>query len=77
MFFIHNSTNSEITFDLITNNNVFTNLKIAPNVWCIRKIDVTTIETARSFINGIKYFDIDFTDDKNTSLINDVKFIRL
>ena len=77
MFFIHNSTNSEITFDLITNNNVFTNLKIAPNVWCIRKIDVTTIESARSFINGIKYFDIDFTDDKNTSLINDVKFIKL
>ena len=52
------------------------NLKIPPNVWNIRKVDVSSLKSSRAFIDGIKYFDIDFTNKNNLSLVDDVKFIK-
>lgn len=76
MFFVHNGTSDEISFDLIINDDNFINLKISPQVWNIKKVDVENIKTSRSFINGVKYFEIDFTNKDNLTLIDDVKFIK-
>lgn len=76
MFFVHNGTCNEVSFDLIINDDVFINLKISPQVWNIKKIDIENIKTSRSFINGVKFFEIDFTNKDNLTLIDDVKFIK-
>jgi hypothetical protein len=76
MFFVHNGAKNEISFDLIINDSFFINLKIPPNVWHIKKVDVSDLKHSRAFIDGIKYFDIDFTNSDNLSLIDDVKFIN-
>jgi hypothetical protein len=76
MFFVHNGAKNEISFDLIVNDIFFMNLKIPPNVWNIRKVDVSSLKSSRAFIDGIKYFDIDFTNKNNLSLVDDVKFIK-
>jgi hypothetical protein len=76
MFFVHNGTSKEVSFDLIINDNFFINLKIQPQVWNIRNVGITDIKSSRAFINGVQYFDIDFTNPKNHALINDAKFIN-
>ena len=76
MFFVHNGTSKEVSFDLIINDNFFINLKIQPQVWNIRNVGITDIKSSRAFINGVQYFDIDFTNSKNHALINDAKFIN-
>lgn len=76
MFFVHNGTKTEILFDLIVNDVFFMSLKIPPQVWYIKEVNVEIIKTSRSFVNGIKYFEIDFTNQDNLTLIEDAKFIR-
>jgi hypothetical protein len=76
MFFVHNGDDKLISFDLIINDDFFMNLKIPSQVWHIKKVDVSDLKHSRAFIDGIKYFDIDFTKSENLFLINDVKFIK-
>jgi hypothetical protein len=76
MFFVHNGTSKEVSFDLIINDNFFINLKIQPQVWHIRNVEITDIKNSKAFIDDIKYFDIDFTKSENLTLINDVKFTK-
>ena len=76
MFFVHNGDNKVISFDLIVNDEFFMNLKIPAQVWHIRKVDVKEIKSSRAFIDGVKYFEIDFTNQDNFTLIDDVKFVR-
>jgi hypothetical protein len=58
------------------NDDFFINLKIPSQVWHIRKVDVKEIKNSRAFIDGVKYFEIDFTNQDNFVLIDDVKFIK-
>ena len=76
MFFFHNATNKEVSFDLIINDNFFINLKIQPQTWHTKNVEITDIKNSKAFIDDIKYFDIDFTKSENLTLINDVKFIK-
>ena len=76
MFFVHNGENKLISFDLMINDDFFINLKIPSQVWHIRKVDVKEIKNSRAFIDGVKYFEIDFTNQDNFALIDDVKFIK-
>ncbi len=76
MFFVHNGDNKLISFDLIINDDFFMNLKIPSKVWHIRKVDVKEIRNSRAFIDGVKYFEIDFTNEDNLKIMNDVKFIK-
>lgn len=76
MFFIHNGTSQEVSFDIIINDIFFRNLKIQPQVWHIKNVGIRDIKSSRAFINGVKYFDIDFTNSKNHALIDDAKLIN-